>query len=67
MSEKETLTIEEVAARLRKSRQTLAHWRVRGYGPPFFKAGRDVLYRLDAVREWEKSQERQSTTQPRAA
>ncbi|HZJ03050.1 MAG TPA: helix-turn-helix domain-containing protein [Thermoleophilia bacterium] len=44
--------------------QTLRNWRVRGYGPPFVKAGRAVRYRPDDVRDWQEQQIRHSTSDP---
>lgn len=32
--------------------QTLANWRWRGEGPPWFKLGRHVRYRLADVEKW---------------
>ena len=43
----------EVSAILGTSAVTLAQWRLRGEGPPFFKAGtRSVRYRLGDVLAW---------------
>lgn len=38
------LTLEEVAARYRKSVQTIRYWRHTGYGPKGVKVGTTVLY-----------------------
>ncbi|GAB3718779.1 helix-turn-helix transcriptional regulator [Nocardiopsis nanhaiensis] len=32
--------------------QTLANWRWRGEGPPWFKLGRHVRYRIAEVEKW---------------
>jgi predicted site-specific integrase-resolvase len=50
------LTNQETAERLRVPLQTLAVWRMNGYGPRFFKAGRYVRYRLEDVEAWEREQ-----------
>jgi hypothetical protein len=33
---------------------TLRNWRVEGYGPPYTKLGRRVVYQLSSLVEWEK-------------
>lgn len=43
---------EELAAELDKSLVTLKRWRLTKKGPPFIKAGRDVLYSRESVRRW---------------
>lgn len=48
------LTAKELAARLRRIAQTLAHWRVKGTGPKFI-AGRPVLYPLAEVEAGERA------------
>jgi hypothetical protein len=55
------LTTKEVAKRLRLNVVTLANWRVQGKGPMFIKAGRRVLYPIDQLQVWERSQLRQNT------
>ncbi|MDC7122382.1 helix-turn-helix domain-containing protein [Cellulomonas fimi] len=42
----------EVAPLLRCSPETLRVWRYRRQGPPYVKAGRQVLYRRSAVVQW---------------
>jgi hypothetical protein len=47
---------------------TLRNWRVRGEGPPFYKAGRSVKYDLDEVVAWMRARRVQSTSDtPEAA
>jgi hypothetical protein len=46
------LTEEEFAAMVRITMQTLAIWRVKGYGPPFVKFGRKPFYRIDDIKVW---------------
>lgn len=58
------LTAENLAARLGLSRQSLAVWRLNGSGPPFYKAGSRVLYRVCDVEEWLKARRRTSTSTP---
>ncbi len=53
------MDIEELAARLRRSRQTLYVWRMKGIGPPGTLIGNKVLYRRTAVDQWERQQERE--------
>lgn len=43
---------EELAVELDKSLITLARWRHAKKGPPFIKAGKDVLYSRESVRRW---------------
>ena len=38
-----------------KSEQTLAGWRTRGFGPPYFSIGRRVLYPEQGVLKWLES------------
>ena len=46
------LTPEELAAELDLALITLARWRSKKKGPPFTKAGRQVLYSRESVRRW---------------
>jgi predicted DNA-binding transcriptional regulator AlpA len=47
------LDAREVSELIGVSTIVLAHWRLRGEGPPFFKAGtRSVRYRLGDVIAW---------------
>lgn len=46
----------DLASRLQVPEQTLAIWRMKGYGPRYFKVGRYVRYRLADVIEWERDQ-----------
>lgn len=46
----------DLARRLQMPEQTLAIWRMKGYGPRYFKAGRYVRYRLVDVLAWEQDQ-----------
>lgn len=48
------------------TKQTLAQWRMRAKGPPYFKAGGRVLYALPDVEKWEAEQKRQPTGAPGA-
>ena len=57
------LTPEELAARIRVAPSTIAKWRMEGDGPAFYKFGKRVLYRLDIVEEWERSNLRLNTAQ----
>jgi excisionase family DNA binding protein len=46
------LTSHEAATLLRLSERTLERSRVSGFGPPFCKLGRRVLYRADDLDQW---------------
>lgn len=46
------MTVEEVAAYLRKPVRTLYAWRYRREGPPAFKVGRHIRYRKVDVDAW---------------
>lgn len=46
------LTQREAALALRLSERTLERSRVTGFGPPFCKLGRRVLYRQDDINHW---------------
>jgi hypothetical protein len=56
------LTVKEAAALLRLSEITLARWRIEGYGPPFRKFGRRVVYGNDDLLTWAERQSRSSTS-----
>lgn len=56
------LTADGLATRLGLSRQSLAVWRLNGSGPPFYKAGSRVLYRVADVEEWLKARRHKSTS-----
>lgn len=49
------LTTAEVAERLRVTPETLRLWRHRRSGPPCFKYGRQVVYRVDELEVWLES------------
>jgi excisionase family DNA binding protein len=46
------MTLAEVARYLGVSRHTLYDWRVRHLGPPGYRVGRHVRYRLSEVDAW---------------
>lgn len=54
----EYMTVEELAALLRKPVGTLRNWRARKppYGPPSFRAGGTVLYDRAEVEAWIEAQ-----------
>jgi len=54
-------TAAEVSDGLQVGVSTLANWRTAGEGPVFTKAGKQVLYRAEALSEWLQSNERQQT------
>lgn len=45
-------TTEEVAQYLHKDERTIVRWRSLRQGPPFMKAGHNVLYRKGDVDAW---------------
>lgn len=53
----ELLTTSEVAVQLRIPAATLRYWRHCAEGPPSFRLGRRVVYRLDVVERWIAEQE----------
>lgn len=59
----------ELAARWNISHRTLERWRWSGEGPRFMKVGGRVVYRLEEVEAYERSQLRVSTadTTPKPA
>lgn len=57
----ELISTAELAKRLNLTMQTLAQWRLRGFGPPFVKAGSRVMYDAADVAEWIASRKRAST------
>lgn len=66
-SEETFLTTLEAARLLRVAKSTLERMRVQGTGPRYFKVGPGkrsrVLYELEAIREWLKSQSYGSTSE----
>jgi DNA-binding transcriptional MerR regulator len=51
------LSKERLAAEIGVSTDTLERWERRRLGPPRVKLGRKAFYRIDALREWLRSQE----------
>jgi predicted DNA-binding transcriptional regulator AlpA len=51
----ENLTPRELATREKVPTKTVYQWNTRGTGPPYFKIGRHVRYRLRDVVAWENS------------
>jgi hypothetical protein len=52
------LTQLDLARRWRLSTRTLERWRWLGQGPPYLKLGGRIVYRLEDVEAYEKSQRR---------
>lgn len=46
------LTTQEAADYLGQKQQTLANWRSAGAGPPFYKVGAAVQYRVSDLETW---------------
>jgi hypothetical protein len=56
------LTTAALARKLGISRQSLAIWRLKGSGPPYYKAGSRVLYRVSDVEKWLEDRRHLSTS-----
>jgi predicted site-specific integrase-resolvase len=52
MNDTVLLTPTQVADRLHVSTRTLERWRCDGYGPPYRKLGRKVVYEQSELNEW---------------
>ena len=48
------LTTKELADRWRLSTKTLSNWRTKQEGPSFVKFGKNVLYRIEDVEQYEQ-------------
>ena len=46
----------QLAHRYRRAEKTLANWAAIGYGPPCERVGKQPLYRLCCVLDWENRQ-----------
>lgn len=46
------LSTKEAARLVLLSHRTLEEWRLTGFGPPFIKAGRRVLYKVSDLLAW---------------
>ncbi|ARN84767.1 helix-turn-helix transcriptional regulator [Candidatus Nucleicultrix amoebiphila] len=57
------LTQEELAKRWNLSTITLSQWRWNGQGPKHVKIGRQSLYRLDDVEQFEELNTRRTTSE----
>ncbi|MFD5343639.1 helix-turn-helix transcriptional regulator [Streptomyces anulatus] len=60
------LTLPKSAEYLGISPNTLYVWRHRRQGPPSFRMGRRVMYRITALDEWVRDQERADSRSNRA-
>lgn len=55
---------DQAAAFLGTASSTLAKWRLRGHGPPYFKLGtRMVVYDVEDLEVWLATRRRQSTSE----
>lgn len=54
--EEELLTLDEVAATLQTSPNTVRWWRQMGNGPEFFKIGRRLFTTVGELRRWIRAQ-----------
>jgi len=62
MANSEFVRTKDAAGRCLTSVSTLEKLRVYGGGPPFFKMGRNVFYRINDLESWVGSKRRQSTS-----
>lgn len=46
------LTLDQAAARIHRSPDTLRYWRKRNEGPRSFRLGRRIVYSLDDLERW---------------
>ena len=53
----------DAAAFMNLSERTLEAYRVKGGGPPYYKLGRRVCYKIGDLVEWVEGQRRTSTSQ----
>jgi hypothetical protein len=53
------LTEKELAIEIGRSVRHIKRWRTQGLGPPFCRIGRTPVYRVEAVRDWIRSHEKQ--------
>lgn len=60
-------TTDELAAHLRVPVESLAQWRRKKKGPAYFRPGKRVLYREDAVNAWQQEQEDAETARRESA
>ena len=60
----EYLRSPDLVAYLRIGKSTPSKWRLTGFGPPYIKAGRTILYRKRDVDEWAASRLQRSTSVP---
>ena len=56
------LTQKRLSQLIDVSERTLERWRVEGSGPPFVKAGRKCLYRVEDIDGWLLASRRSSTS-----
>ncbi len=63
MQTKTRLTRAQLAARLNKKPNTLAHWASDGIGPKYISINGRVVYDLDEVERWEAQHTHQSTAE----
>lgn len=58
------LTTQQLANRWKMQAGTIRLWRWYGKGPPHYKMGGRVLYRIEEIKEFEKEQQRYHTSMP---
>lgn len=52
-----------LAERLGTTERSLSEWRIKGRGPKYIRTGRRVVYDLQSVNIWLRSQEHSSTSE----
>ena len=56
------LTPEQAAEHLKVKKSTLKKWRIEGKGPAYRKHGSVIVYHIDDIDEWSKSQQHTKTS-----
>ncbi|HUX78546.1 MAG TPA: DNA-binding protein [Alphaproteobacteria bacterium] len=61
--EKNLITPSTLASRWKMTCGTLSQWRWNGYGPPYHKMGKKILYDLEEIEQFEAKKVRQNTSE----
>jgi hypothetical protein len=48
------LTAKQIQKNYNLHARTLANWRIKNFGPPYYRAGRKILYKNTEVEAWLK-------------
>lgn len=63
----QALTVDEAAKACQVPVATMAQWRRKNIGPPWYKSGKYVRYRPTAIEKWMKEQEDEQTQRRKSA